>query len=122
FFVENSFPQQKHLQARNRIARSIGGSLGLRTVEPLVVGKRMGIGPDYMGMHKRRTMPAAAVLSRSPQGRIGYRRIGAVKLFEMKVGEARDETRDITARSLYLDGHGDRVSIVLNEKNYWQSA
>ena len=30
FFVENAFAQQKHLQARNRIARGIGLALGSR--------------------------------------------------------------------------------------------
>src|SRR6266567_2020386 len=47
-------------------------------------------------------------------------RIGPVNLFEMKIGESRDQARDISARSLHFDGHRNRVPVVFHQENNWQ--
>ena len=60
-FIQNAFPDEKHLHARNRIALRIALPLGIRAVQTFVVGERVGIGADYMRMDKRRPMSRAAV-------------------------------------------------------------
>ena len=39
----------------------------------------------------------------------------------MEVREAGDQARNVAARGLHFDGHGNRVSIVLHAKNYRQT-
>ena len=67
-------------------------------------------------MDKRRTMPRAAIIGRALESRIGDDRVGAVEFFEMKVGEAGDQARNIAAGSLHFDRHGDGVSVILKQK------
>ena len=40
----------------------------------------------------------------------------------MEVGESADQTRNVAARGLHFDRHGNRVLVVLHAKNYWQAA
>ena len=54
--IENAVAQQAHLQLGQRIQSSFPLALRLRPVEPFVVGKGMRIRPDYMPMHKGRTL------------------------------------------------------------------
>ena len=39
----------------------------------------------------------------------------------MEVREAGDEARNVAARGLHFDGHGNRISIILHAKNYRQA-
>src|SRR5580700_8760199 len=74
-----------------------------------------------MGVDKCRTMAAAAMVRRAPEGGVSDDGVGAVNLFEMKVGEAGDEARNIAAGGLHFHGHGNRVFVVLHAKNYRQA-
>src|SRR5208283_504863 len=59
-FVENSLPQQEQLQPVDRVARGIGLALAVGPVKALVIGERVGIRTDDMGMDKRGPMAGAA--------------------------------------------------------------
>src|SRR6202047_2821993 len=74
-----------------------------------------------MGVDKSRTRAAAAMVSRAPEGGVSDDGVGAVNLFEMKVGETGDEARNVAAGGLHFHGHGNRVFVVLHAKNYRQA-
>src|ERR1700674_2813939 len=74
-----------------------------------------------MGVDKCRTMAAAAMISRAPESRVGDDGVGAVNLFEMEVGEAGDEARNVAAGGLHFPGNGNRIFVFLHAKNYGQA-
>ncbi len=104
----------------HRVARGIGLALRVGSVEALVVGERVGIGTDHMGMDKRGTVARSAVLGRPLEGRIGDSGVGTVKLFEMEIGETGDKARNVATGGLHFHGHGNRVFVVLHAKNHRQ--
>ena len=59
--VKNAFAQQPHLHLGERIAQRVGLALALRTVERVVVGERVRVGPDDMAVDKRGAVAGAAV-------------------------------------------------------------
>ena len=48
-------------------------------------------------------------------------RIGSVDFFEMKIGEARHQSRNVSAGGLHFDRHGNRVLVVFDKKNNRQA-
>ena len=113
-FVEDAFADQKHLHARNGIACGIALALNVGTIEFFVIRERVRVGTDHVRVHKRRSDPRAAMRHGARQGSVADDWIGAVNLLEMEVGKTRDQARNISARSLHLDRHRDRVAIVLD--------
>ena len=63
-------------EARERVARRVGLALLLGAVEHLVVGERVRVRPDHLGVHERRALALARVVRRraaSPRTRRGGR-------------------------------------------------
>ena len=55
------------------IARGIALALGVGAVEALVVGERVGIRANHVGMHEGGTFAGAAVFHRAVEGGVGWR-------------------------------------------------
>ncbi len=75
-----------------------------------------------MGVDERRTVARAAIVGGAPEGGVGDDGIGAVDFFEMEVGEAGDQARNVAAGGLHFDRNGNRVLVVLHAENYRQAA
>src|ERR1700683_1651432 len=120
FLVEDPFPQQKHLGARNRIARGIALAFGVWTVQAFIIGERVRIGTDDMRVYERRTLPLAAILHGTLKRSRTCHWVGAINLFEMEVRKPRDQPRNTASGGLYFDRHGDGVAVILHDENYRQ--
>src|SRR5260370_18882946 len=81
FFVENIFPDQKHLHAGDGIALRIFLALAVRAVETLVVRERMRIRTNHMPVHQCRTLTGAAIPSLPFAGSVTTTRTGTVTFF-----------------------------------------
>ena len=86
--IKDALAQKKHLRARDGIALRIAFPLGIGTVQPFVIGERMRIRTDHVGMHERRPVAFAAIAHGPLEGGIAGYRIGPVHFLEMKVGKA----------------------------------
>ena len=60
-FVKNAFANQKHLHARDGIARRIALTFGVWPIETLVIGQGMRIGADDMRVDESRARSRAAM-------------------------------------------------------------
>src|SRR5580704_12289055 len=81
----------------------------------------MRVRTNHMSVDECRTIAGTAVLRGTPESSISNNRVGAVELFEMEVWEARNQARNISARGLYFDRHGNRVFVVLNAEDNRQA-
>jgi hypothetical protein len=52
-FVEDAFPQEKHLQPGYGITLGVALTLAVRAIKTLVVGERMGIWSDNVRVNER---------------------------------------------------------------------
>ena len=53
--VQHALVQEEPGKRRQGIAQGFGGAFGGRFVEPLIVGERVRIGPDHVGVQQRRS-------------------------------------------------------------------
>ncbi len=95
FLVENAFADQEHLHAGDGIALGIALAFDIGPVEAFVVGKGMGVRPDHVRMHKRRTMPGAAVSHGAHKGRIARDRVGPIYFLKVEVGKTADQAGNV---------------------------
>ena len=84
-------------KASQRIARGVGLALGRRTVVHFVVGQRVGVGPDHLGVHERRTLALAGVVVRLEHHVVRGERIAAVDFLDEQVGKRSHQLRDRAA-------------------------
>ena len=75
-----------------------------------------------MGVDERGTIAGAAVVGGAPESGVGDDGIGAVNFFEMEIGEAGDQARDVAAGGLHFDRNRDRVLVVLHAEDHGQAA
>ena len=108
--------EEKTGEAGDRVALEIPVALGFGAVVRLVVGERVAVGTDDVGMDEGRPQALAAVLDRVPERVVGLEEVRAVDLRDEEVRVVAHELRDRTARRVDLDRHGDRVAVVLDEK------
>ncbi len=80
----------------------------------------MGVQPHAMAMNQRRSASRAAMRSRFLKGTQANHGIVAVDLGKVEVGEVRHQPRNVSARRVHLDGHADRVAVVLNAEDHRQ--
>ena len=106
----------------DRIARRLLGALVRRLVELLVVGQRMRVRPDDLGVHERRPLARARVGDGVRHRAIAGQEVGAVDALDEQAGKRRDELRDVAAGGLHFDRHRDRVAVVFDEEDDRQLA
>ena len=109
------FASRNCAHARDRIAPRFGLALLRRLVQPLVVGQRVRVRPDDLGVHERRLALAPHPLDRLAHRAIAGEEVGAVAAQHLQVRERLDQPRDVAARRLHFDRHRDRVAVVLDE-------
>jgi hypothetical protein len=105
-----------------------GSAVAVRFVLPLlgglieffVVGKRVGIWPNHMGMDESGTAALAAILDCFLAYRVAFQRVGAVTLGDMQIRETAGQTGDAAARGLDLDRDGDGVAVIFDQIQEWQ--
>ncbi len=108
-------PLQERRKRGNRVPRRFFRALVGRLVQLFVIGQRMRVRPDDLGMDERRAFPLADVADRIPHHPIAGDRIGAVHAEHLEPRERLDDPRDVSARRLHLHGDGYRVPVVLDE-------
>ena len=113
---------QKRGELRNRIALGLVGTLRRRLVEPLVVRERVRVRTDARRVHQRRSFARAAPGRRVLHRAIALEHVGAVAAKDVEAGERLDELGDAAAGRLHLDGHRDRVAVVLDHEEHGQFA
>ena len=86
-----------------------------RAVDRLVVGERVRVGADDLGVDEGRPAAGTAVGHRLAHDGEAGQRVAAVHLADQQVGERAHQLRDAAARGLHLDRHRDRVAVVLDE-------
>ncbi len=113
--------EQAPLEEANRVAHRLGLALRRRSVQPLVVGQRVRVGPDDLGVDQRRPAPLARVRHRLLQDALALREVGAVDRQQQQVGERHDNLGEVAARRLDFTRDGDGVAVVLDEIHDGQS-
>ena len=101
----DAFRRQVAAATRDRIALRFGRAFLRRLVQLLVVGERMGVGPDDLGVDERRSLARARVLDRLAHRAVARDEVGAIDALHEKEGKCRDESRDVAAGSLDFDRH-----------------
>ena len=114
--VENALADQKHLHMGHRIVGGVALALRFGPIQALVVGQRMRIRANHVRMHEGGASACPAMSSGAHKCRVAYDRIGSVELFEMEIGEAADQARDVAARGLHLYRHRDGVFVVFDDE------
>ncbi len=117
FGGQDALAQQAHLHLGDGIAQGVGFALGLRAIEPVVVGERVGVAAYAVAVDKGRPQARAAVGHGALKGLITCLRIGAVHLCKVEVGEVGHQARDIAAGRAHLDRSADGVAVVFDTKN-----
>ncbi len=112
--IEDALVDQKFGKCEDWVAGRFGFALGWRFVEALVVGERVGIGADDVGVNQRGTAAGPAICGGGAQGAVGGQKIGAVDFLPVQVGKAGDQSGNIAAGGLALDGDGNGVAVVLD--------
>ena len=120
FFVENVLADQKQLQPRHRIARGVAAPLDLGAVKRHIVGKRVRVRTNHVGMNESRAVSFAAIGSSSRKRGVCRGQIGAVNLLEMKVWEAADQARNVSTRHLHFDWNRNRVFVIFHHEDQRQ--
>ena len=92
--------------------------LGTWLVRPLVVRKRMGIGPDHPRMNQCRSFPRAAMPHGKRNSVVRRHGVAAVYLFDTKIWKLRNELGYGPPGCLHLDGHRDGIAIVLDHEQH----
>src|SRR5258706_12217649 len=80
----------------------------------------MRIRTDYVGMHKRRAVPFAAILRGTLKRGVTRNWIGTVNFFKMKIREARNQPRNAASGSLHFYRDRDRVAVILYGEDHRQ--
>ena len=119
--IEHAFVQQKLGKALQRIARLLGLAFGGSLVVALVVGERMRVRPDHMGVHQRGAAPLAAVLDSRFHGRIGRQEIATIHFLLKEAGEAGHQRRDAGAGGLVFHRNGDGVAVIFDQEQHGQA-
>ena len=119
--IEHALLDEKPREADDGIAFALGLTFGLRLVKALVVGERVRVEADHVGMHQRRSAAFPAPVGGLPHGAVGGQEIGAIHFHAEQAGKARDQARNAAAGGLAFDGDGDRVAVVLDEEQHRQS-
>ena len=119
--VEHAFVQQKLGKALQRIARLLGLALGGSLVVPLVVGERMRVRPDHVGVHQRGAAPLTAVLDSRFHGRIGRQEIATIHFLLKEAGEAGHQRRNAGAGGLVFHRNRDSVAVIFDQEQNGQA-
>ena len=119
--VEDAFLDQELGEKQHRIALAFQLALGGGLVKPLVVGKRMRIRADDVGVHQRRPLALAAMIRGAAQNAVGGQKIRAIHFQAQQAGEALHQPRNVAAGGLAFDGHGDGVAVVLDQEKHRQA-
>ncbi len=119
---QDALAEQARPHLHQWIAQRVGFALGLGTIEPVVVGERVGVGPHAVAVNKGRPQPGAAVGHSGLKGPETGLRIGAVHLGKIKIRMVGHQPRDVAARHAHLDRSADRVAVVLHAKDHRQLA
>ena len=115
-FIQNILAYQKHLQTSYRVALCVFVALGVRTVEPLVIGKRMRIRPRHVSVHHRWAVAGTNVIHGAFACRVGSYYVSAITFFQQQVGEIADQLRNASARGLHFHRNRDRIAVVFNQE------
>jgi hypothetical protein len=103
-----------------RIAPRFRLAFTFRLVQPLVVRERVRVGANHRGVDERRPLPLARVDDGFAHRAIAREVVGAIASQDAQARKAFDQARDVAARRLHVDGHRDRVAVVLDEKQHRQ--
>src|ERR1035437_5687656 len=114
---ENSFAQEAHLHAGQRIAHGIGLTLGGRAIEFVVVRERVGVGPYAMAVDERRAVAGAAILGSGLKRAEARLCVGAVDFRKVEVGKISYKARDVAAGGVYLYGNADGVAVIFHAED-----
>ena len=117
FGGQDALAQQAHLHLGDGIAQGVGFALGLRAIEPVVVGERVGVAADAVAVDKGRPQAGAAVGHGALKGLTTCLRIGAVHLGKVEVGEVGHQAGDVAAGRAHLDRSADGVAVVFDAEN-----
>ena len=114
-FGGESFGQQIARERGERITRGIGVTLILRTIEHFVVGERVRVRADHLGVYESRSSALTRIRHGPVERGVRRQKITAVDFFDVEVGERRHELRDRATGGIHFDRHRDRVAVVLHE-------
>ena len=89
----------------------------LGPVELLVVGERVRVGANDVRMDEGRPLPVARVGERVLQRIVRGQKVAAVGLGDEEAGIRTHELRDGAAGRVHLDGHRDRIAVVLHDED-----
>ena len=107
--------RQPPVHDANRIAGRLRLPLRRRLVEPLVVGQRMRVRPDDLGVDERRTLTGASVSDGLPHHPEALGEVGAVDGEDLKGGERPHDPGDVATGGGHLLRDRDGVPVVLHE-------
>ena len=112
--------QQPAREGRERIARGIGLALRGGAVVHLVVGQRMRVRADHLGVHQRRPLALTAVVVRLLHRLVGGERVAAIDFLDEEARERRDQLADRATCGVHLDRDRDRVAVVFDQEDHRQ--
>ena len=113
-FVEYALANQKHLHARDGVARRVALPFDIRTIETFVIRQRMRIRPDYVEVDESRAMTGTAIVDCLLQCGVADDRVGAINFVKMEIREASHEARDVASGGLHLNRDGNRVLVIFH--------
>jgi hypothetical protein len=106
----------------DRIALRLRGALVRRLVQTLVVGQRMRVRPDHLGVDEGRPLAGAGVGDGFLYRGVARQVVRAVNALNQQPREVRYQPRDVAAGRLCFDGHRDRVAVVFDDDDDRQPA
>ncbi len=102
--------------ARNRVDLAIGFQLVGRAVLAVVVGRGVRKEAHHIGHKANRPAPSADVAEGRPGGRRGGKEVGPVHAHPAESFVARRELIRRSAGRLLVDGHANRVLVILHDE------
>ena len=115
-FARHALGEQPCREGAERIPLCLLLSLLGHLVHDLVVRQRVRVRSDHVGVDQRRPAPAPDVLHRPAEPPVAEHGVEAVHLGHVQAGERPDGAWRCCRRGLHLDGHRDRVLVVLDQE------
>ena len=109
--------EEELLEEDDRVALGVLLPLVLGPVELLVVREGVRVGPHDVPVDERGALALAGVRERVPERVVRREVVAAVHLDDEEARVRAHEARDRAAGRVHLDGHRDRVAVVLDDED-----
>ena len=80
----------------------------------------MRIRANYLGVYKCWAFARPAIFDRSLKSRITLEHVRAVAFLDIQIGKSNNKFRNVAAGGSDLDRSGNRVAVILDQKNHRQ--